>query len=115
MHNNQIIFFTTALVLAGLLFWLMPPVNILYGLLAAIILLTILIYRYDKSIAGGNRWRIPERALLALALFGGSPGAIIAMYVFSSRHKAQKPGFYIPFWIIVVIQLAILFGYRFYL
>ena len=57
----------------------------------ALNLATALLYGYDKAIAGGNRRRIPERTLLAFALVGGSPGALLAMRVF--RHKTAKPSF----------------------
>ncbi len=54
-------------------------------------LATVLLFGYDKAIAGGRRRRIPERTLLAFALVGGSPGALLAMRVF--RHKTAKVSF----------------------
>ena len=54
-------------------------------------LATVLLFGYDKAIAGGRRRRIPERTLLAFALVGGSPGALLAMRAF--RHKTAKVSF----------------------
>ena len=42
----------------------------------------------DKKKAKYGRWRISEKALLIVALLGGSIGTIIGMYWF--RHKTQK-------------------------
>ena len=67
---------------------------------------TVLVYGYDKAIAGGTRRRVPERTLLALALFGGSPGALLAMGVF--RHKTAKASFRRSMMAIVIVQAALL-------
>lgn len=73
---------------------------------------TVLVYGYDKAIAGGHRRRIPERTLLGLALCGGTPGALLAMWLF--RHKTAKRSFrnglalVISAQLIVVITLAAL-------
>ncbi|GAA5078133.1 DUF1294 domain-containing protein [Lysobacter panacisoli] len=67
---------------------------------------TALLYGYDKAISGGPRRRIPERTLLAFALLGGSPGALLAMRVF--RHKTAKPSFRRAIALIVAAQLIAL-------
>jgi len=67
---------------------------------------TVLVYGYDKAIAGGSRRRIPERTLLALALVGGSPGALLAMGLF--RHKTAKVGFRRSMMTIVALQAMLL-------
>jgi len=67
---------------------------------------TVLVYGYDKAIAGGKRRRVPERTLLVLALLGGSPGALLAMGLF--RHKTAKAGFRRSMMAIVIAQLALL-------
>ena len=54
----------------------------------------------DKRRAVRHLWRIPERTLFALALFGGSIGTWTGMYVF--RHKTRH-------WYFVVGMPAILF------
>jgi len=67
---------------------------------------TVLLYGYDKAIAGGSRRRIPERTLLLFALLGGTPGALFAMGLF--RHKTAKASFRRAMMVIVVVQLALL-------
>lgn len=67
---------------------------------------TVLVYGYDKAIAGGRRRRVPERTLLAMALLGGSPGALLAMGMF--RHKTAKVPFRRSMLGIVALQLAVL-------
>lgn len=63
---------------------------------------TVLVYGYDKAIAGGRRRRVPERTLLGLALCGGTPGAMLAMWLF--RHKTAKRSFRNAFAFIVAAQ-----------
>lgn len=67
---------------------------------------TALVYGYDKAIAGGSRRRVPERTLLGLAVIGGSPGALLAMWTF--RHKTAKPAFRRSMTLIVLAQMLLL-------
>ena len=55
----------------------------------------------DKRRAVKNRWRIPEKTLLTVALLGGSFGGLLAMKLF--RHKTKKPLFAIGFPIIFAL------------
>ncbi len=64
---------------------------------------TVLVYGYDKAIAGGRRRRVPERTLLALALCGGTPGALLAMWLF--RHKTAKRSFRNGLALVIAAQL----------
>ena len=89
-----------------------PP---LIGALVGINLATIVLYGYDKAIAGGTRRRVPENVLHLVAIAGGSPGALLAQVLF--RHKTVKASFRRVFWLIVVLQLtaigaAVWFHYR---
>lgn len=72
----------------------------------ALNLATVLVFGYDKAIAGGKRRRVPERMLLAIALIGGSPGALFAMALF--RHKTAKPSFRRAMMVIVAVQMIVL-------
>jgi uncharacterized membrane protein YsdA (DUF1294 family) len=64
---------------------------------------TVLVYGYDKAIAGGHRRRVPERTLLGLALCGGTPGALLAMWLF--RHKTAKRSFRNEIVLVIAVQL----------
>lgn len=88
---------------AGLPWWL-----VLIVVVMAMNGITLALYRYDKAIAGGEYIRVPEKILLALAFFGGSPAAYVALYHFQERHKVQKMSFILPFWLIVTGQILVL-------
>lgn len=73
--------------------------------LVAVNLATFCCYAYDKRIAGGTWWRVPEVVLHGLATAGGSPAALFAQWLL--RHKTVKPAFQRVFWTIVGAQLAL--------
>lgn len=60
--------------------------------LAALSLLTFILYGADKGRARRGAWRIPEKALLGSSLIGGAVGGLIAMQLF--RHKTRHWYFY---------------------
>ena len=74
--------------------------------LAAVNLMTYVMYWWDKRRAVKGKRRVSERELVAWALVGGTPAAFLAMRRF--RHKTQKSSFRRLFWLIVAAQLAIL-------
>ncbi len=59
----------------------------------------------DKAKAQKGQWRIPEQHLFATALFGGSLGCILGMYVF--RHKTKHKSFTIGMPAILVLQILV--------
>ena len=67
------------------------------------------LYRADKKRAKSGKWRISEKALLLIALFGGSLGAFLAMQIF--RHKTKHWYFAIgvPAMLILHIVLLVIF------
>lgn len=69
---------------------------------------TWLVYAHDKQAAARGRWRTPESTLQLLALRGGWPGAWLAQM--HLRHKSRKVGFRLTFWIMVLVNLVVLFG-----
>ena len=69
-------------------------------------LVTLIVYWVDKSKAKRNVWRTPESTLHFLALFGGWPGAAIGQHIF--RHKTQKKGFRLVFWLTIVINCGVI-------
>ncbi len=79
------------------------PVWLVYLVMSA---LTFAVYWLDKSAAGSNRSRTPEKTLHSLALLGGWPGAMIAQQVL--RHKSSKESFRAVFWFTVLINIALL-------
>ncbi|MCQ2437547.1 MAG: DUF1294 domain-containing protein [Clostridia bacterium] len=74
--------------------------------LAAINVITIVMYGMDKLAAMSNRRRTRIVTLLLLAAAGGSIGALIAMYAF--RHKTRQNYFVIGIPAIILAQLALM-------
>ena len=60
---------------------------------------------YDKYLAKNNLWRIPEKSLFGIAIFGGSLGCIIGMY--TARHKTRHKSFTLGMPAILILQLGI--------
>lgn len=83
-----------------------PRIDFVLSWLMAINLVAFFVYRRDKQLAQKEKWRIAERVLLGLALFGGTPGAILAIY--RQRHKIHKKEFLRKFWPIVMLHLFLL-------
>lgn len=67
-------------------------------------ILTFIIYGIDKLKAKKNKWRVPEKTLLLLALVGGSVGAFLAMRLF--RHKTKHWQFTIGVPVMFILQVA---------
>lgn len=68
--------------------------------------ITFFVYGIDKYKATHNKWRIPEKTLLGLAVIGGSLGALAGIWIW--RHKTLHPKFKygVPF--ILIIQVSLL-------
>lgn len=81
-------------------------VPVLFGFLVLINLACFCLFWWDKEAARRGKWRIPENRLLALAFFGGSPGALIARRVL--RHKTRKEPFRTMLLLIAALQIAVL-------
>ena len=82
--------------------------NPLLAWLISITLVTFLAFWYDKAVAGSNWTRVPENVLFALTLLGGTVGALVGRRVF--HHKTRKVEFRAKFWLVVVIQVAVVGG-----
>ncbi len=67
--------------------------------------LAFLLMLIDKEKAKKNRWRIPEKTLMAVALVGGSIGAVMGMKLF--HHKTKHSKFAIGLPVILAIQVVI--------
>ncbi|QNT04775.1 MULTISPECIES: DUF1294 domain-containing protein [Marinomonas] len=77
-----------------------------YGLLS---LITFCFYGVDKSAARRGRQRVRESTLHVLSLMGGWPGALLGQKVF--HHKTKKVRFLVVFWLSVMVNLAVLWGF----
>ena len=78
-----------------------------FYILLAINICAFLLIGYDKKLAQTHKRRISEKALLTLALLGGSIGSGIGMLYF--RHKTSKNSYLVKFWGIIIIQIIVLY------
>ena len=74
----------------------------------AINVATFLTFGIDKWKAKRSKWRIREAALLALAVLGGSIGALLGMKVWHHKTLHKKFKYGVP--AILILQLAVI-GY----
>ena len=81
----------------------LPPLVIVIYIVMGII--TYYIYSEDKDMARNNEHRISEQHLLALSLFGGWIGALIAQQKF--HHKTKKISFQMSFWTTVFFNIVL--------
>lgn len=65
------------------------------------------LFHIDKNAAKKKSFRISEKNLLLLCLFGGTIGAWLGMNHF--RHKTQKTSFRWKFFLIVFIQILVVY------
>jgi uncharacterized membrane protein YsdA (DUF1294 family) len=72
----------------------------------------ILLYGWDKLVAGNDARRVPEALLQLVALGGGSPAAFLASTLF--RHKARKASFRRVLVAIVALQLVLVGAWLFW-
>ena len=73
--------------------------------LAAINVITFLVYGIDKLKAKKGNWRIPEATLLLLAIVGGSIGAWMGMKVWHHKTMHKKFKYGVP--MILMIQIGL--------
>lgn len=66
------------------------------------------IFAYDKEQAQKKGRRVQEKNLLTLCFFGGGLGGWLAMK--KLRHKTNKTTFKYKFYLILIIQLIVLFA-----
>jgi uncharacterized membrane protein YsdA (DUF1294 family) len=83
--------------------------TVVLSLLLALNLLTMLRFWQDKQRAVAGERRIAEADLLGLAMFGGSPGALVARHLF--RHKTRKQPFSTWLYLIIALQAGAAIGF----
>lgn len=68
---------------------------------------SFLLFGIDKLKAKKDLWRIPEWALLFVALIGGSPGSLVGMWLF--RHKTKHLKFIILVPLFFILHLILIY------
>jgi len=81
--------------------------EILISYLIIINIVTFFTFLIDKIKSTRNSWRISEKCLWGLCLFGGSLGGLLSMKLF--RHKTKKISFQAILVIIIAIQIGLVF------
>ena len=86
------------------------PWLILFGYIAVISLISIIVCIYDKKISKKNnvKLRIPEKSLFLWSAAGGSLAMYITMKLI--RHKTKHPSFMIGIPAIILVQAALIFA-----
>ncbi len=69
------------------------PLRIILVWLAALSLITFILYGADKHRAKRGKWRISEKTLLVFGVLGGAAGGLLGMKVF--RHKTKHRYFWV--------------------
>lgn len=87
-------------------------IRILLCFLLAVNLLTFIAYGIDKRKARRKKWRIPESTLILLAIFGGSPAALLAMHLFHHKTLHNKFRYGIPLILLLQVALAVVILYH---
>lgn len=77
--------------------------------LAAINVITFIMFGTDKARAAKGRWRISEAAFILAALLGGSIGALAGMRIF--HHKTRHRKFTVGIPVILVFQIVFMVLY----
>ena len=81
--------------------------TIFLSYVALVNLIAFAMYGIDKRRAIRDKWRIPEKKLLLIALFGGAFGALWGMILF--HHKTKKAKFYLTVPVFFFLQIPLFF------
>ena len=68
--------------------------------------ITFLLFGYDKFQAKNDGWRVSEKVLLSLGVFGGAIGGLIGMEIF--HHKTRKNYFWVINGLAAVAHIALI-------
>ena len=80
-------------------------IKIILIYLAAVNLAAFIVYGWDKRLAVRERYRISEKTLILLALFGGSIGSLAATHLFHHKTRKKKFAWGVP--AILALQAAL--------
>lgn len=75
--------------------------------LAAMSVVTFILFGVDKHKAKAHKWRIPEKTLLGLSLLGGFAGGFLGMEFF--RHKTKHWYFYAVMIVSLVLWVGVIY------
>lgn len=78
------------------------------GYFGVLSIAAFLCYGFDKFAALRGARRIPNATLLGLSFLGGSPGALLGIYLF--RHKTKKKYYTWTVPLMLVLHLVILYS-----
>ncbi|ORU00089.1 hypothetical protein D081_1183 [Anaerovibrio sp. JC8] len=67
-------------------------------------IIAVAVYGWDKMCAIRHKWRVPEKTLLAIAVIGGSLGALFAMSLFHHKTLHLKFKYGVP--VIMLLQVV---------
>lgn len=81
--------------------------NVWLAVLAALNLVALGIWGWDKRQAVRGGWRVPESGLHGMAALGATPASFAGMLLF--RHKVNKPGFWVLYTTLTGVQVAAAF------
>lgn len=73
----------------------------IYIYMIVINFITFIYMGIDKRKASHHSFRIPERVLLILSLFGGSLGTLLGMFIFHHKTKKKKFVIGVPFLLLI--------------
>ncbi len=62
---------------------------------------------YDKNQATKNQYRISEKILLSIVVFGGMIGSGLSMLLF--RHKTSKNSYLLKFFGIIIVEILVFY------
>ena len=84
------------------------PWLILFGYIAVVSLISIIVCIYDKKISKKNdvRLRVPEKSLFIWSAVGGSLAMYITMHLV--RHKTKHVSFMVGIPVIFILQVALI-------
>ncbi len=74
--------------------------------ITAVSLLAVVLTIRDKNAARKNAWRVKERTLLTVSIFGGSAAMLLTML--AVRHKTRHKKFMVGIPLIIIVQIAII-------
>ncbi len=90
-----------------IIFYWYLKIRFFFSYLFSINLLSLFYYGLDKFFAQKKIFRIPEKLLLLLSFLGGTIGALLGMFLF--HHKTKKASFQLWFWVLVVVQIGLVY------